>query len=72
MKNKNLLSLLETVANQQEHGETAEFENLGAELAAKLKGGAGGPDDEEFASVNGVCTQNTSCGKSTSPTVPAG
>jgi hypothetical protein len=63
MKNKNLLSLLETVAHQQENGETAEFENLGIELAAKLKGGAGGPDDEEFASVNGVCTQNTGCGK---------
>lgn len=70
MKNKNLLSLLENVALQQENGDTAGFENLGVELAAKLKGGAAGPDDEEFASVNGVCTQNTSCGKaSVSPTV---
>jgi len=72
MKNKNLLSLLETVAHQQETGETGDIENLGAELAAKLKGGTGGTDDEDFASVNGVCTQNTSCGKSTSPTMPAG
>jgi hypothetical protein len=70
MKNKNLLSLLETVAHQQEEGDTAGFENLGVELAAKLKGGTAGPDDEEFASVNGVCTQNTGCGKSSaSPTV---
>jgi hypothetical protein len=66
MKNKNLLSLLETVANQQETGETPEVENLGAELAAKLKGGTGGADtdDEEFLVKNSGCTQNTSCSKS--------
>jgi hypothetical protein len=63
MKNKNLRSLLETVAHQQEHGETPEVENLGAELAAKLKGGATDTDDDSLVKNSG-CTQNTSCSKS--------
>jgi hypothetical protein len=37
MKNKNLQSLLSTIADQQENG--AELENLDQDLAAKLKGG---------------------------------
>jgi hypothetical protein len=68
MKNKNLRSLLETVANQQEPGETPEVENLGAELAAKLKGGVAGTgtdtDDDDSLVKNSGCTQNTGCGVS--------
>ncbi len=68
MKNKNLRSLLDTVASQQESGETPAVENLGAELAAKLKGGVVGPgtgaDDEDSLVKNSGCTQNTGCGVS--------
>lgn len=60
MKNKNLQSLLDTVANQQGEN-TADFENLGQDLAAKIKGGAAAEGD---FSVNFGCPQNTGCGKS--------
>ena len=63
MKNKNLLSLLETTASLQVQSEGAEFENLGQELAQKIRGGQA---EEEFdIALNGGCTvtNNTSCGK---------
>jgi hypothetical protein len=65
MKNTNLLALLEAAASLQEPGESApEFENLGHELAQKLKGG----QLTEGTLLNGVCQNdpgpcNTSCGK---------
>ncbi|RYU77661.1 hypothetical protein [Hymenobacter persicinus] len=59
MKNKNLKSLLQTVANQQEEN-AAEFENLGQELAAKLKGGSEAAVDDEIT-INFSCPQNTGC-----------
>ena len=63
MHNKNLQTLLRTVADQQaqqEGGEGAELENLGEELASKLKGGIGiGQSDE---TVNNGCTViNSTC-----------
>lgn len=62
MKNKNLQSLLNTVANQTE-GSTSEFENLGQDLAAKIKGGVAAQDAEGI-SLNFGCPQNSGCGKS--------
>jgi hypothetical protein len=65
MKNKNLLSLLETTASLQEQGEGAEFENLGQELAVKIRGGQAAQEEAFDVSLNGSCpvTNNTSCGK---------
>jgi hypothetical protein len=65
MKNKNLLSLLETTASLQEQGEGAELENLGHELAQKLRGGQAAQQEAFDLDINGSCpvTNNTSCGK---------
>ena len=66
MKNKNLLSLLETTAGLQEQGEGAEFENLGQELAVKIRGGQAA---DSIGDVDGLLygscpvTNNQSCGK---------
>jgi len=64
MHNKNLQTLLRTVADQQaqqEGGESTELENLGEELASKLKGGiAVGQSPDE--TVNNGCTViNSTC-----------
>ncbi len=64
MKNKKLLSLLETAAKQQVSDKPDEVENLGAELTTKLKGGAArSADDDEFSTMNAVCgpIRNASC-----------
>ena len=67
MKNKNLLSLLETTASLQAQGDGAEFENLDQELAQKLRGGQAAQDDADGIGIhlNGSCgtTNNTGCGK---------
>jgi hypothetical protein len=65
MKNKNLLSLLETTASLQTQ-EGAEFENLDQELAQKLRGGQAAQDADGFdITLNGSCgpITNTTCGK---------
>lgn len=61
MKNKNLQSLLNTVANQDATTPDA-IENLGQDLAAKLKGGVQN-EVEAGLDINFGCPQNTSCGK---------
>jgi len=66
MKNKNLLSLLETTASLQAQGEGAEFENLGQELAQKIRGGQAAESIGDLdVHVNGSCPviNNTTCGK---------
>jgi hypothetical protein len=66
MKNKNLLSLLETTTSLQTQGEGAEFENLDQELAQKLRGGQAAQDADGFdLTLNGSCgtISNTGCGK---------
>jgi len=67
VKNKKLLSLLETTASLQAPGEGTELKNLGHELAQKLRGG----QLVEETTMNGVCgpgsgphdTINSSCNK---------
>jgi hypothetical protein len=60
MKNKNLQSLLRTIADQQDQQDEttggAELENLDQDLAAKLKGGV-----QEGNSASDGTTVNNSC-----------
>ena len=60
MKNKNLQSLLRTIADQQDQQDEttggAELENLDQDLAAKLKGGV-----QEGNSAGDGTTVNNSC-----------
>jgi hypothetical protein len=64
MKNKNLLSLLETAVNLQEQGEGDGLENLSQELAQKIRGGQAAQDADGFdVTLNASChpTNNNTC-----------